>query len=135
MKKTMMAVSAFLLCSCASGSDSMPVLTPLTTPPARVADMPDYKEITENSVLVNDFVSDVEAGYGLIDERSEQIIGYLIRSGFLWCDRLRLGMGVQDVESFVQDTFLDPISANLERATAVAAAINFCPDQLSKFES
>lgn len=95
----------------------------------------DYEEVTGNSVVVNKFISDVEAGYGLVDERSEQIVNYLIRSGFLWCDRLRLGMNVLEVEIYILETFPAPVTANLERASAVAAAINFCPDQLSTFES
>lgn len=133
-------IIVLIMTSCSSGADEISPLEPIPgTSPGYVEQTGysenDVAEVVTNSSLVNDYVSDVEVGYGLIDESSPAITDFLVRRGFAFCVEFRDGMTLDDFEKSIQEAATDLSDVVFDRAIGIAAAINFCPDQLYKFES
>lgn len=142
MKKCTVLIAGLLLASCSSGAgttqdtlDPLPDTAPNTVKINRYQENETYEEVTKNSFLVEEYVRDVEVGYGLIDERSQPMVDFLIQRGFEWCDAMSDGMTAEFVDSQILEAAVDQADINLNRAIVIAAAINFCPQHLYMFES
>jgi hypothetical protein len=127
MKKTLL-IGALLLTAC-GGTDTVYITATeapdTTTKVVKTTDAPIASWTDEDEFLYN---IKSEVGNTGVSDRD------LLETGYLVCDSLRNGAQAWDVATALDRSATDYYTQKMLIALTASAVINFCPDQLWKFE-